>query len=162
MCRILGRDEFLGHGRADTLYRVCCGNQKKTEFEIWKSKIWFVMLSRKKFFGFTEQKARKKESLHISSREKTVVDGLMHPEYCGGMVGVAKAVWNARKKVNWQTVLEMAEKVGLNAVLKRLEYLLSIPLKKIFQKTMELVKTLITILIPLQAKTGWKIQGDAA
>ncbi len=42
------------------------------------------------------------------------------------MAEVTKAMWNARKEVNWQTVIEMAEKIGVNAVLKRLGYLLSI------------------------------------
>ena len=50
----------------------------------------------------------------------------MHPEYCGGIIEVIKAMWNTRKEVNWQTVLEMAEKVEINVVLKRLGYLLSI------------------------------------
>lgn len=85
-----------------------------------------VTLSGKKFFGFVKEKADKNEFFNISSREKTIVDGLMHPQYCGGMVEVAKATWNAKKEVSWQKVLDMAEKVEINAVLKRLGYVLSI------------------------------------
>lgn len=100
--------------------------KRKRNLEFGNQRFEFVTLSKKKFFGFVEQKANKKESFNISSREKTIVDGLMHPEYCGGIVEVTKAMWNARKEVNWQTVIKMAEKVEINTVLKRLGYLLSI------------------------------------
>ncbi len=100
--------------------------KRKRNLEFGNQRFEFVALSKKKFFGSVKEKAGKKESFNISSREKTIVDGLMHPEYCGGMAEVTKAMWNARKDVNWQTVIEIAEKVEINVVLKRLGYLLSI------------------------------------
>ena len=116
--------------------------KRKRNLEFGNQRFEFVTLSKKKFFGFVEQKASKKESFNISSREKTIVDGLMHPEYCGGIVEVTKAMWNARKEVNWQTVIEMAEKVEINPVLKRLGYLLSILdiEENISEKTKEKIK----------------------
>jgi predicted transcriptional regulator of viral defense system len=41
-----------------------------------------------------------------------------------GIPEVTKVMWNARKEVNWKTVLEMAEITGVNVVLKRLGYML--------------------------------------
>lgn len=116
--------------------------KRKRNLEFGNQRFEFVTLSKKKFFGFIEQKASKKESFNISSREKTIVDGLMHPEYCGGIVEVTKAMWNARKEVNWQKVLEMAEMVEINVVLKRLGYLLSILgiEENISEKTKEKIK----------------------
>ena len=99
--------------------------KRKRNLKFGNQKFEFITLSKKKFFGFVKEKADKKEFFNISSKEKTIVDGLMHPEYCGGIVEVTKAMWNVRKEVNWQTVIEMAEKVEINAVLKRLGYLLS-------------------------------------
>ena len=116
--------------------------KRKRNLKFANQRFEFVTLSKKKFFGFVEQKANKKESFIISSREKTIVDGLMHPEYCGGIIEVTKAMWNARKEVNWQTVIEMAEKVEINVVLKRLGYLLSILNieEDISEKTREKIK----------------------
>lgn len=86
----------------------------------------FVTLSPKKFFGFVRRKSNKGTSFNVSSREKTIVDGLAHPEYCGGIAEVAKAMWGARRSVDWDAVSDMSERVGSNAVPKRLGYLLSV------------------------------------
>ncbi len=116
--------------------------KRKRNLKFGNQKFEFITLSKKKFFGFVKEKADKKEFFNISSKEKTIVDGLMHPEYCGGIVEVTKAMWNARKEVNWQTVIEMAEKVEINVVLKRLGYLLSILNieEDISEKTREKIK----------------------
>lgn len=115
--------------------------KRKRSLEYLKQRFEFITLSEKKFFGFVEQKASNKETFNISSREKTIVDGLMHSEYCGGMVEVTKAMWNSRKEVDWKIVLEMAEKVKINVVLKRLGYLLSIlNIEDIEEKIKEKIK----------------------
>jgi predicted transcriptional regulator of viral defense system len=65
-------------------------------------------------------------SIPCRSKEKTIVDGIMHPQYNGGIPEVTKAIWNARKEVNWKIVLEMAERTRINVVLRRLGYVLEI------------------------------------
>ena len=100
--------------------------KRKRNLEFGNQRFEFVTLSKKKFFGFVEEKVNKKESFNISSREKTIVDGLMHPEYCGGIPEVAKAMWYSRDDVNWSSVLEMSDKVELSVVLRRLGYLLNL------------------------------------
>lgn len=98
--------------------------RRKRDMEYAYQKFKFVTLSKKKFFGYIEEE-RSGVKFNISSKEKTIVDGLMHPEYCGGMSEVAKAIWNARKSLGWRTVLEMSKKVRVSIVLRRLGYLLS-------------------------------------
>ena len=99
--------------------------KRKKNLEFGYERYEFVTLSERKFFGSVEMKTNS-GSFNMSSREKTIVDGLMHPEYCGGLTEVTKAMWYAQKEVDWQTVLEMAEKVRIDVVLKRLGYLLSV------------------------------------
>jgi len=82
----------------------------------------FVTLAQKKFFGIVESPGNLK--FNVSSREKTIVDGLMHPQYCGGISEMAKAMWDIRKDADWNAVLEMAERTGVSVVLQRLGYLL--------------------------------------
>lgn len=100
--------------------------KRKQNMEYCGQRFEFVTLAEKKFFGFVEEKSGGRDPFNVSSEEKTIVDGLMHSEYCGGMVEVTKAMWNARKSVDWQTVLEMAERVEIDVVLRRLGYLLSV------------------------------------
>lgn len=100
--------------------------KRKNNLKFGNQKFEFVTLSKKKFFGFVEEKASKTETFNISSKEKTIVDGLMHPQYCGGIPEITKAMWTAREDVNWSTVLEMSKKVGVSVVLRRLGYILSI------------------------------------
>ena len=100
--------------------------KRKRNLEFGNQRFDFVTLSKKKFFGFIEEKASKTESFNISSKEKTIVDGLMHPEYCGGIPEVAKAMWNSREDVDWAIVLDMSKQVELSIVLRRLGYLLNL------------------------------------
>ena len=100
--------------------------KRKNNLKFGNQKFEFVTLSKKKFFGFVEEKASETETFNISSKEKTIVDCLMHPEYCGGIPEVTKAMWNAREDVNWSTVLEMSKRVGVSVVLRRLGYILNI------------------------------------
>ncbi|ABK77679.1 transcriptional regulator [Cenarchaeum symbiosum A] len=97
----------------------------KRGFDFGYMRYQFVKLSEKKFFGGVERKCEN-GTFRISSREKTIVDGLMHPEYCGMMTEVSKMMWNAHEDVNWEDVLNMAKRVGIDVVLKRLGYLLSV------------------------------------
>ncbi|MCY4491064.1 MAG: transcriptional regulator [Thaumarchaeota archaeon] len=91
-----------------------------------KQKFQFVTISKKKFFGYVELKIGKNNHFNISSKEKTIVDGLTHPEYCGGIVEVTKAMWYMQKEVDWTEVYQLTKKIGINVVLRRLGYLLTI------------------------------------
>lgn len=108
-----------------TVFVVTTKRKKNRIIEFGKQKFQFVTLSNTKFFGYVKEKAGK-DTFNISSREKTIVDGLMHPEYCGGIPEVTKCMWNAREEINWNTVLEMGKRVGVNVVIRRLGYLLSL------------------------------------
>ena len=91
-----------------------------------KQKFQFVTISKKKFFGYVELKIGKNNHFNISSKEKTIVDGLTHPEYCGGIVEVTKAMWYMQREVDWTEVYQLTKKIGINVVLRRLGYLLTI------------------------------------
>lgn len=99
--------------------------KRKRDLKFGNQKFEFITLSKKKFFGFIKQKSGKAD-FNVSSKEKTIVDGLMHPEYCGGIPEVTKAMWNVREELNWEAVLEMSKQVGLNIVSRRLGYLLNV------------------------------------
>ena len=128
--------------------------KRKRGFEYGGQRFEFVRLAERKFFGFVQQNTSSGKKFNISSREKTIVDGLTHPQYCGGIVEMTKAMWNARKDVCWPAVLEAAERVGVDVVLKRLGYLLSVLdiEREISSKIAGMKKTSVHLLDPLYGR----------
>ncbi len=110
-------------------YTVFVATPKRKKNRILKfgnQKFQFVTISEKKFFGYVEHITGKNSYFNISSKEKTIVDGLTHPEYCGGIVEVTKAMWNIRQEIDWNEVYQLSKKIGINVVLRRLGYLLTV------------------------------------
>jgi predicted transcriptional regulator of viral defense system len=99
--------------------------KRKKDLEYGNQKFKFVKLHKNKFFGYVQEKIDDK-GFYISSKEKTISDCLLHPEYCGGIVEIVKAVWNARDYLNWQKLWEIVDKVGVNSVARRLGYILEL------------------------------------
>jgi predicted transcriptional regulator of viral defense system len=117
----------------------------------------FVTLSKRKFFGFV-QTAVDTHRINISDREKTLADSLDHPEYCGGIVEVAKCLWNAKNKVLIEKIVSDAEKMGNTAIIKRLGYLLeSLNInvdEKIMSRMREVISPGMSPLDPAMPKKG--------
>ncbi len=82
----------------------------------------FVTIPKRKMFDTNEIEIERRK-VRISSREKTIVDCLDHPEHCGGVEEVAKAVYFAREEIECKKLVELAQRIGNNAVLKRLGYI---------------------------------------
>jgi predicted transcriptional regulator of viral defense system len=62
--------------------------------------------------------------VNISSVEKTLVDCADHPEFCGGISELAKAMQNAvETRCSWERIVEYLRRVGNGAATKRLVYL---------------------------------------
>ncbi|MDP3048172.1 MAG: type IV toxin-antitoxin system AbiEi family antitoxin, partial [Thermodesulfovibrionales bacterium] len=85
----------------------------------------FIKTHEEKMFGLTEIKVNDM-AVQVSDKEKTLLDCLDHPEYCGGITEVIKGIWNSREEIDSMKILEYAKKMGNSAVIKRLGYLLEI------------------------------------
>jgi len=85
----------------------------------------FITISRKKFFGFTQERVDKMQ-FNISTREKTVADALVFPQYCGGLSEVTKAIWNSRNELDLKKVVECIKKMGVDVSLRRLGHILRV------------------------------------
>ena len=85
----------------------------------------FVALAQRKFFGHFRVWLGDKP-VEMADRAKTIVDGLDHPELCGGIIEIAKGLWRGRHEMDWKQLGVYAERMGNGAVLKRLGYLLDV------------------------------------
>ena len=79
---------------------------------------------RRDLFGLTEHWATKQEQVKVSDLERTIVDGLRRPEYCGGVTEVAKGLWTRRQEVNMDRLIGYAKRIRVGVVVRRLGYLL--------------------------------------
>ncbi|TRZ88598.1 MAG: transcriptional regulator [Methanosarcinales archaeon] len=110
--------------------------KRKSNRKILDVNYLFVTLSKKKFFGYTTVNIAGKNIL-ISEKEKTIADCLDHPEYCGDITEVAKAL--KTEGLSFRKIIDHAKKMGNATITKRLGYLselLDIKLDEELKKTL--------------------------
>ena len=95
---------------------------RRRSFNFLGNKIEFVHT--KKFGEWREEEYMRKK-VKVATIEQLIIDCLAYPEYCGGLPEASKAVWEARDKVDWKKLEELALKSS-DAVRRRLGYLLEI------------------------------------
>lgn len=86
----------------------------------------FVRCRRRDLFGIEPHWVTKQETVRVSDLERTVIDGLRHPEYCGGLTEVAKGLWIRREGVRVSRLVEYALRLDVSAVIGRLGFLLEL------------------------------------
>ena len=68
----------------------------------------------------------KQEKVTVSDLERTVLDGLRQPEYCGGVTEVAKGLWIRRADINVTRLIGYALRLNVAAVMHRLGFLMEV------------------------------------
>jgi predicted transcriptional regulator of viral defense system len=128
-----GADYFISHASAMELHRMVTQPQfviftsttkRLRKRIIHGTEFRFVLVRHKDVFGVTTHWISKQESVKISDIERTVIDGLHLPAYCGGLTEVAKGLWMRRQDVKPVRLIDYALRLGVGAVVRRLGYLL--------------------------------------
>jgi predicted transcriptional regulator of viral defense system len=128
-----GRDYFLSHASAMDIHRMTTQPQLvvfvTTRRPVRPRRVMgmefrFVEAGRGGFFGATDYWAEKQEKVRVATIERTVIDGLRRPGYCGGIAEVAKGLWLRRGDAAAGRLVEYALRLGSGAVLRRLGFLL--------------------------------------
>ena len=86
----------------------------------------FVCIKPEQYFGTMTHWATKQETTDISDLERTIIDGLRQPEYCGGVTEVAKGLWMRRHDIRVTKLVDYALRLRVGAVSRRLGYLLEL------------------------------------
>ena len=127
------RDYYLSHASAMDLHRMVTQPQlviyvtSPFPFRsrtILGTEFRFVRCKPEDLFGVVEHWVDKTEKVHVSDLERTVIDGLKQPEYCGGIVEVAKGYWMRRNDMNVGRLVDYALRLDVGAVIRRLGFLL--------------------------------------
>ncbi len=103
---------------------VTTNRQVKLHPTVMGTEYRFVTAQKKHFFGFKKLWIDKSQMVYVSDLEKTVLDGLKMPEYCGGISEVAKGFWMKRDKIKITKLIDYAEQMDIGAVYRRLGFLL--------------------------------------
>jgi predicted transcriptional regulator of viral defense system len=85
----------------------------------------FVGLSPRKLFGYTQIQVME-TPIAMAEREKALADGFDHPEYCGGVIEVAKGLWYGRDEVDLDRLIAYSRRLGNRSALKRLGFWLEL------------------------------------
>ncbi len=103
-----------------TVFVQTTSRKKKSELEVFGVKYRMVKVSPKKFFG-VEMNWIENYRIPITSKEKTIVDCLDKPKYCGGIIEVAKALKSG--EFDEELLIDYALRIGNSGVIRRLGYL---------------------------------------
>lgn len=97
---------------------------KPSEIDIKGVKFQFIYHNEKHFFGGEKVWIDSYNKVFCSDLEKTIVDCLFKPNYAGGIVEIARAIYSSKERLQFDRLLDYAIKFGSQAVIKRLGYLL--------------------------------------
>jgi predicted transcriptional regulator of viral defense system len=114
-----------------TVFIQTTSRKKKQKNEIFGVKYKIVRIKNEKLFGIKKEWIENTQ-ISITDKEKTIIDCLDKPQYCGGMIEVIKALKNSRKELDFKKLSEYANQIGNSGVTRRLGYvcdLLNIKIK---------------------------------
>jgi predicted transcriptional regulator of viral defense system len=130
-----GKAYYLSHGTAMEIH----GMATQPQLVVWATTLKshrpitalgvefrFIHSQKKFFFGLSDHWVTKQEKVRVSNLERTVIDGLKQPEYCGGLTEVAKGLWMRQQDINVSRLIGFAVKMSIGAVICRLGYLLEL------------------------------------
>jgi predicted transcriptional regulator of viral defense system len=86
----------------------------------------FIYHNQKHFFGAEKIWVDSYQKVSCSDLEKTFVDCLYKPEHAGGIVETGKALYKAKKSINYDKLLRYCVQFDSQAVIKRLGFLLEL------------------------------------
>ena len=121
--------------------------------EIFGIKYKFVYLSERKFFGFQELRLSGFK-IRISDKEKTIIDCLDKPKYCGGIEEIVKAIYFARDELNFNKIIRYGIRMNNNAIIKRIGFILDLFGFEEEKKLRRFVGKSYAILEPSKPKKG--------
>ena len=84
----------------------------------------FVYTKEEKLWGISKEWVTHQEQVDVSNLERTIIDCLYIPEYCGGVSEIAKGIWITRNKIDYKKLYDYACRFNKNVIIKRLGFIL--------------------------------------
>jgi predicted transcriptional regulator of viral defense system len=128
-------DYYVSHGSAMEIHRMTTHPQLAVTISTpaVRRPVWvhgteyrFVRWRADRAFGVESMWVTKQDAVRVSNVERTIIDGLDKPRYCGGVVEVASGLWRRRGDVDLPRLSAYAVELGVGAVCKRLGFVLDL------------------------------------
>ena len=115
------------HGLSEQVPSVIfvVSSKRRKDRTILDTRFRFITIKKSKIFELIEVTISN-STVKISDVEKTIADCLDHPEYCGGLEEIAKALFFDHRELDMEKIIKNAEKMGNKTIIKRLGYLLDL------------------------------------
>lgn len=91
--------------------------------KLLKHKVTWTKTSPYKFFGYETYRPQG-FPIRVTTPERTLLDGLLEPVLCGGMLNILTAWRNARYTLSTDLVVQYAERFNVAVLLQRVGYIL--------------------------------------
>jgi predicted transcriptional regulator of viral defense system len=130
-----GKPYYLSHGSAMDIHDmvtqpqlvVCVTSPAALRGRsVMGTQFRFIRCKPEHFFGTADHWITKQEKVAVSDLERTVLDGLKQPEYCGGVTEVAKGLWIRRADMDVSRLVEYTLRLNVGAVMRRLGFLMEV------------------------------------
>lgn len=171
-----GTQHYIGYYSALQIHNLITQPSLKEQFVVDKQlrpsqinvkgvAFQFIYHNQEHFFGAKKIWIDSFNKVMCSDLEKTVIDCLFKPDYAGGIVEVAKAIYMSKDKIKFNQLFDYAIKFNAQAVIKRLGFILELLEIKtgIIDRLQELKTNSYVLLdteLPKQGKrlSRWSIQ----
>jgi predicted transcriptional regulator of viral defense system len=118
----------------------------------------FIYHNPKHFFGAKKIWIDNFHKVQCSDLEKTIIDCLFKPDYAGGIVEIARAIYASKNHIKFDNLLEYTKKFKSQAVIKRLGFLLELlEINSYIIEELRKVKTASYILLDTELPKSGKI-----
>lgn len=130
-----GENYYLSHSTAMEIHGMVTQPQlvvqitilrRRRPIHIMGAEFRFTPCKKEWFFGLANHWVTKQEKVIVSDLERTIVDGLRQPVYCGGITEVAKGIWMRRQDIHVSRLIEYAVRINIGAVIRRLGFTLDL------------------------------------
>lgn len=130
-----GTDHYIGYYSALQIHNLITQPSLKEQIVVAKQTrpstlniknvtFQFIYHNENHFFGSKKIWIDSFNKVRCSDLEKTFVDCLFKPDYAGGIVEVAKAIYASKDKIDYEKLLAYTQRFKSQAVIKRLGFLL--------------------------------------
>ncbi len=138
---------------------------RPSEIKIKNIPFQYIYHNEKHFFGAKKIWIDSFNKVLCSDLEKTIIDCLYKPDYAGGIVEIAKAIYTSKDIIKFDILLDYVKKFDSQAVVKRLGFLLEVlEIKSEIINDLQKLKTASYIVLdtklPMNGKHNkrWSIQ----
>lgn len=125
----------------------------------------FIYHNNTHFFGAKKIWVDSFNKVLCSDLEKTLIDCLFKPDYAGGIVEIAGAIYRSKDRIKYDILLAYAKKFNSQAVIKRLGFLLELlGIKTTIIADLQELKTASYVVLDTELpkvgkrKSRWRIQ----